>query len=291
MVSVKEKLDRIILPIVIFIGQGVLLLAIFLARPPYTFSWEIKGKLPLRNLLLAVCLTILFIITVRFYAKYRRNPNPTRRSVLISFVFFLCSFSSYSYTSIIKYLERVVKHYTFGLNKYFLLLGIYFMLYFGLLVLITPKNEKRGKILKVLFIVLTLCSYITFFIGMLVRIVFHIEDDILLTEIADYLLYAVTGIGVIILLIMAINSLTIRNKTKEESAKKGLLCLGISFLIICGAGISLVLEEFLKDISDYLKITTLVLAIIAFYFIYMGFVNPSSGSSHRDSKITEKNMD
>ena len=76
---------------------------------------------------------------------------------------------------------------------------------------------------------------------------------------------------------MAIKSLTIQKRTKDQDAKSGLRALANSFILVVIAIVTGISESLIDNeiVADALRVSTVIMAIIGFYFIYLGFVKPS----------------
>lgn len=271
--------DRI--PLVVLVANALLFLAFLFAVPPYDFSIREKTVTPLRWILLAIGLALLIITIARFFQRYRANPSEIRRIVLLSLVFFAAAITMFTLTSILRPDDRILKDYVQSYNTFFLLAAVYYLVHFGMKVLLQQTGETRArKALRVLLDVMVLVVLGLFVASMLERITLHVKDDTILKGVWEIFLYVLVVYVTAFLVVMAIKSLKISRKTTEARYKQGMIYLGISFLLISSVIVFLALLEAVGIDNDLIlavvQVAVVILAIVTFYCIYLGFVKPAA---------------
>lgn len=268
-----------IVPLIIIISNLSSFLLFLFADPPYNFTFVEKNASPVRWILLSIGLILLLITTISFYSKYRQNPSETRKIVLLGLVFLSAAIAVFTFSSILRPQDRILKHYIRSYSNYFLLIGIMYLLNFGTNVLLSAHEESKGmKRFKIAFSSLVLFNFAFYLVSMLVRIPLHQEDENLFTEISNYFLYLLTALSVALLLLMAIKSYRISKKERDKEYQRGLLSLSLSFILLASSILILGIQEIL-DISndlmqDLMPIVVISISIVSFYTIYLGFVKP-----------------
>lgn len=281
----KRKIEHWLAPSIILIGEVILLTLFFFAPSPYHAIVVLKSVestfAPVRFFLviplIAVGLGILSYITIIFFMRYRKSPNETRFVVMTSLLNLTISMLLFFFDTTWRFTEKIIKEYLRSLSIYFLEFSIYFLILFGLNILITLEKGKKGKGLKILLNVLLFMNYGLYFVGEAESILTHEEDPGTLIELADYSQYIIVAVSIALLVIMAYKSLSIQKSTKDEKYRAGLKALGSSFIFIIFAILTGIIERFVdfEVLADSLRVGTVILAIIGFLFIYLGFVKPA----------------
>ncbi|MFX0102886.1 MAG: hypothetical protein ACFFCS_25180, partial [Candidatus Hodarchaeota archaeon] len=271
----KKKIEYWLVPLIILVGEVILFMMFFFASPPYQFAIVLKSVessfAPVRFFLviplIVVGLAILSYITIVFIHRYKTSPSETRFIVMTSLLNLTIAMAIFFFDTTWRFTEKIIKQFFRSLSIYFLEFSIYFLLLFGLNILLNIEKGKKQKGLKILLNVLLLVNYTLYFAGETESILNQVEKPELL-EYGDYSLYAVVVLSIILLLIMAIRSLTIQKRTSDQDYKSGLRALANSFIVVVAAIVAGVTERFIDNemVGDGLRVSTVILAIIGFYF-------------------------
>jgi hypothetical protein len=94
-------------------------------------------------------------------------------------------------------------------------------------------------------------------------------------DLGGYLVILFGLVSLVLLLIIAIKALGIAKRTIDETYRAGLRALGTSYTILFAGTFTLILNSFDFDDTKLLIVVAVMLLVVAFYFIYAGFVKPS----------------
>ena len=274
-----------ILPFIILVGNLVLFSFFFISPATYEYVIVLKNAessfAPIRFFvmvpMLVIGLAILSYITIIYIIRYKKDPNDTRQIVLTALIYLTISLGIFFFDTVFRFTEKIVKEFIRTLNIYLLFFSIYFLILFGIDILISLEDERLKRRLKVVLNIMGFVNFSFYFIGEVLRIYNHEEDGGIIIAISDYSMYFIVLISVVLLIIMSSRSFTIQRRTNDETYKSGLRSLSFSFLLIAIAiiiGFSGQIID-LDLFSDITNVITVFLAISGFWFIYLGFVKPA----------------
>lgn len=275
----REAWEQVLVPLFFVAGEVSLWVAFASSAPPYDYSLRWETSLPVRNVLLAASLIFLYFFTARFLAKFRARPTPVRRVVLLSLAFFAAGFTSYGVTSLVRFQDKLLRRFAFDLNIFLLMLGVLFLLVFGIDVLLRPNQDGRSRLAKGALAGLAVVTYAVYLASMLEKVPAHLAEDTALSSVAEGIRNAFAVVGAGILVVMASRSWQLARRVEQSHYRRALYSLGVADLLILAAIASSLAEEALGDLDYVLKIVAIVLADLAFYFLYEGFVKPRSQAS------------
>lgn len=278
----KQDPKKFFLPVLIILLCQTALFVLFLA-----FSIPLGMEISLRTdiddlfirfAILLAGLILLVFISIKFLQKCVNNPSRTRNTVLLGIVSFLCTVGLKLFTSTAKLTNVAYDRYFYDFTIIMMFTSLYLFVIFGITVLINPEVDQKTRNLKIFTDVLMIIPYCTFFTANVINFFAtasaqeFISDVLIIAEILQYVfvLYCL-----VVLLIMAIKSISISKRTSEENHKKALISLGISFFILVGVYL-LIIYNSIGDYSKELEIIVLSASVISFYFIYRGIVAPPS---------------
>lgn len=232
-----------------------------------------------RLIILSAGIGILLVTLIQFLQKFRKRPTRIRLTILLALIFFILTFLTKLITSTFAIAEtQKLSRIFYDLPIYCLMSGLYCFLLFGIEVLITPVQGKKRSGLKIATDVIYILVFVLYLINQIV-VIAKIESLGILVELSEYIIYAMVVYFLFIILLMAIRSVTLQKKISEREQKNGLIALGTSFLLLIGCVLLIFVNAaILEDYNKILEIITIGLAVVSFYFVYMGFVKPSTRS-------------
>ncbi|MFX0099634.1 MAG: hypothetical protein ACFFCS_08635, partial [Candidatus Hodarchaeota archaeon] len=233
-------------------------------------------EMPTRLIILSIGIVILLVTFIQFLQKFRKRKTRTRLTIIIALIFFIFTFFTKLLTSTFAIsVTQKLPRFFYDLPIYCLMSGLYCFLLFGIEVLIIPMRENKRSGLKIVTDVIYIVIFGLYLLNH-VLIITNIDIPGLLAEISEYIIYVTVVYYLLIILLMAIRSLSLQKKISDPQQKNGLIALGTSFLLLIGCVLLLVINAgILEHYDKTLEIITICLAMVSFYFVYMGFVRPS----------------
>ncbi len=233
-----------------------------------------------RITILAVGLAILAVTLARFAHRYHQKPSHPRMTILLGLAFFVVAFGAKLLTTSIDMHDTLrYDRYYYDMALYAVVTSMYCFLLFGISMLITPFSKKPRSGLKIVTDVIFAAAFTVFFAGQLFTLFTATEPAEETTKSPAYvtIIMLVVALYVMtILVVMAIKALRLAKKADKEAHRKGMNALGTSFLLLVATVVLLIANTaMLSEYNRYLEIVTISLAVVMFYFLYLGFVRPS----------------
>jgi hypothetical protein len=231
----------------------------------------------IRTMALIVGVSILGFILFKFSAKYRLNPTMGRFNVLIGVISFVIATGTYLFSTSLEFNSTLLDRLVQDVSNIFLILALNLFNVFGIYFLLASSDQAKGERIKKGLDVALISLYTTYivaktslFLGWDASFVGTMQD---IGEIAVVLFGFVS---LVFLLVIAIKALNIAKRTTDAGYKAGLRALGISYSVLFAGTFTLILNGLEIDDSKFMIIVAVMLLVVAFYFIYAGFVKPSS---------------
>jgi len=235
----------------------------------------------LRIIFLFAGLGVLGIIISKLYVKYRVNKNLTRLNILLAIASFIIACAAYTFTNFFQSPDNSVNRFFFDLATLFIILASYMFLVFGITFLIVPANERAIHNFKRVMEFILIAMYALF---LLVKIcnAFNITGGIVdtLSSVGQYFIYLFGIVCIILMLVIAMKALVLSKRTSDAVFKNGLNALGISYLFLFASIVAFLLNTAVFKNDQYVSLIAILLLIAGFYFIYGGFVKPTTTSSY-----------
>jgi hypothetical protein len=273
----SSKLFKFYTFTVTLIGQVVLFLLLWITHPESFTTTVIEANIIwIRTILLVAGVSILLFILVKISTKYRTNPTVGRFNVLLGVISFVIATGMYLFSTSLDFQNNLLDRLVQDVSNIFLLIALNLFNVFGVYFLLATSDQARaGRIQRVLDTILMALyaiyyvSKIGLFLGLTSSLV------TMLQELGEYLVILFGLVSLVFLLVIAIKALNITKRTVDEAYKSGLRSLGTSYIILFAGTFTLLLNSLDFDESKLLIVVAVMLLVVAFYFIYAGFVKPS----------------
>ncbi|MBN2152957.1 MAG: hypothetical protein JW839_16010 [Candidatus Lokiarchaeota archaeon] len=228
-----------------------------------------------RIAILATGLVILAVTIARFAQRYHQKPTQPKLTVLFGLGFFTVAFGAKLLTTSFN-MALTYDRYYYDMALYGVITSIYCFLLFGISMLITPFSEKPRSGLKVTTDVIFLAVFTLFFVVQLLSLLgaAGVVDD--LVEVTPYVMLVVALYVMAILCVMAAKAFALARRADKEHHRRGMNALGTSFMLIVATVLLLLANNLVESgYNRALEIVTIGLAVVAFSFLYLGFVRPA----------------
>nr|MDO8112897.1 hypothetical protein [Candidatus Sigynarchaeota archaeon] len=240
----KESVKQFFPFIVAVCGQSFLFVLLLFTRPNEFVAEIDSGIIWLRTIsLIAGCVMLSFIL-VKFSFKYHRNPSMVRLNVLLALISYMIATVAYLISTSFQFPsltpERMVDRVFTDTTNIFMMVGTVLFLILGITFFLAPSNERSIRIFKHVLNIFIVVIYVIFITSKTLRILNVATDTAdTLDSLSEILLYCLGGFGIVMLLVIAVRALVISKKTTDEKYKHGLKALGLSYLFLFAAVLTL----------------------------------------------------
>lgn len=264
------------------IGQGFLLGTLVVTFPGDFVTVIIEpGIILVRTIALLVGLAILSFILVKFIGKYIKHPSLARLNVLLALIAFLIATTAYLVSTSFQFPQhegaRIVDRFFTDTTNLFLVVGAFMFLVFGTTFFMGTMEQGALETFKNIMNVIASIIIACFVTGKLIA--FFQPGSAVSVIFDDVTLYAVLAFGMaclVLLLVIAIRALALTGKTEDLIHKRGLKALGISYIFLFCAIVTLILNILVFDEMKELILVAIGLLCVGFIFVHEGFVKPTS---------------
>jgi hypothetical protein len=281
--SMPNLIKHFYVTLIIAIGQASMLVALLALYPAVLTSGYLDPDLIwIRTITLAIGVILMSIILVRFIAKYRKSPSRARLNVLLGLLAFMISLTSYLLASSIVFPASpgasLLDSFIHDVSRIFLFVATYLFVIFGTTFLLGSEEKQADKfrhVLDVLFLVIY-ATYIITEISDIAGITGEIITD--LQGLGQIFLIFFGLFSLVLLITIAARAASLAKHTSDATYKSGLKALAISYVLLFSAIMTLFLNGVIPalDENKYIIVLGIGLLVVGFYFIYAGFVKPST---------------
>ncbi|MBN2153551.1 MAG: hypothetical protein JW839_19000 [Candidatus Lokiarchaeota archaeon] len=257
-------------------GEASLLLCIVLAPQSYDLSARFH---PISDFVqpvsLVAGLAMLVYTFARILHRYLQSPSDVRLVVLAALLALIATFALKLAMLWTRFKENLLNLYFFNMTTLFGALAVFFMVVFGFTVLIKPGVKGSASAWSTATVAFFMGTYGVYVLRTAIDIMTDRGLDSFLPVLMQLLLYAFLAYSTTLLVVMTARSLSLSRKATEAHVKRGMLSFTAAFALFIGSVVCLLVSELMSYVS-VLETTAVVLAVVAFYFVYEGFVKPAS---------------
>ncbi len=262
------------LPVLLYLADTALFLLLPLAViPPFDLAYTVSGDL-LRVAIVAFGAASFAVLTILYARIYLKNRNQSRLFVVLSIIFFEVAFITEIINSSITVTDGTMRRFQIDSGVLPLSLALFFFLSAGHSLM--GKGKETGKqwftIALFSMVVGSLCLHL---IDMVVRIGFRNDSVPAVRYVMLFLMYVAIVIIIVTFMVFAGKMFKLVKKADSPAMRQGLRAIGMSFLLFSLFVLLLFLGDQLDDAGDVMKLAAIATGVIAFYFIYSGFIRPS----------------
>lgn len=281
--SVKGLLTPVGLPLVLLVALLVIFAwLLVIALPAYDLAVTVGDNLLDAGIRLAGTVMIGFV-ALKFATIYTARPSRTRLLVLMAFAMFFAAFLADFLVALVVHVDPVFRNFSIDLALILIGVTLYYMACFGIEVLIAPGSRVASARVEAVLLVLQAAGIASYAIQVVMAVPRHAVIDGIFRDIAMAASYLLAFICLVLLVLMSITSFRLSRKAETPVQRRGLVSLGIAFILVIASLVLIVSIPLVDDAvnlgdveESILNITALALLVGGIYFIFNGFVKPAS---------------